>query len=181
VRPMHVVVVCHANVARSVAAAHLLATALAVDGVDVEIISAGTHATEGQPASPKTLVALSDALGAPVSMSTHRAHQLTDDDVAWADLIVTMEAAQVRALRRWHPEASGKVATLALLAATLPGGPDDLATRVGLMALEDRDPDDGEDVADPAGGDAATYAEMMVTLVASCGELAGRLAGTAHR
>ena len=104
---MRLVMVCHANVARSVAAAYLLSDLLSRDGVDAEVASAGTHATEGQPVSPKTLVALSDALGAPVTMSAHRAHQLTDEDVAWAQLIVTMEAAQVRALRRWHPGPRG--------------------------------------------------------------------------
>ncbi len=178
---MRLVVVCHANVARSVAAAHLLSGYLAREGVHAEVVSAGTHATEGQPVSPKTLAALSDALEAPVSMSAHRAHQLTDEDERWAELIDTMEAAQVRALRRWHPEAAGRVATLALLAGALPEAPPDLGARVRAMALEGIEFDDRDDVADPAGGDEATYAEMMTTLVTQCGELARRLAGSAHR
>lgn len=172
-----VLVVCHANVARSVAAAYLLTVDLAARGVDVEVATAGTHATEGQHVSSRTESSLSSAIGAPVTLSSHRAHQLTDDDVARADLVVAMEAAQVRALRRTCPGAAGKAATLGLLARELPDAGGALPARVASMALEDRDPDDRDDVEDPAGGDDAAYEATMTTLVELCAQLARRLVG----
>jgi protein-tyrosine phosphatase len=175
VSPSRVLVVCHANVARSVAAAYLLTGALAERGVDVEVVTAGTHATEGQHVSSRTEASLATALGAPVSLSTHRAHQLADDDVERADLVVAMEAAQVRVLRRTHAGAAGKIATLGLLARELPEGGGALPARVAAMALADRDPDDHDDVTDPAGGDDAAYAATMAVLSELCAQLARRL------
>jgi protein-tyrosine phosphatase len=175
VSPACILVVCHANVARSVAAAYLLTGDLATHGVDVEVTTAGTHATEGQHVSSRTESSLAVAIGANVALSSHRAHQLTDADVARADLIVAMEAAQVRTLRRTHKDAASKAATLGLLARELPdaGGP--LAARVAAMQLSDREPDDRDDVADPAGGDDAAYEATMADLVERCAQLAQRL------
>jgi protein-tyrosine phosphatase len=171
----HILVVCHANVARSVAAAYLLTGDLSVRGVDVEVATAGTHATEGQHVSSRTESSLATAIGAPVALHAHRAHQLTDDDVASADLIVAMEAAQVRALRRTHEDAAAKVATLGLLARELPEGSSPLAARVATMQLSAREPDDRDDVVDPAGGDDAVYEATMAVLVERCAQLAARL------
>ncbi len=173
--PSRILIVCHANVARSVAAAYLLTGALARRGADVEVATAGTHATEGQHVSSRTETSLATAAGAPVRLSTHRAHQLTDDDVEHADLVVAMEAAQVRAIRRTHASAAGKVATLGLLARELPEDGGALPARVATMALADRDPDDQDDVADPAGGDDAAYDATMAVLSELCAQLARRL------
>ena len=173
--PSRVLVVCHANVARSVAAAYLLTAALAEQGIDVDVSTAGTHATEGQHVSARTETSLATVLGAPVRLSAHLAHQLTDDDVERADLVVAMEAAQVRALRRTHARAAGKIATLGLLARKLPEDGGDLPVRVAAMALADRDPDDRDDVADPAGGDEAAYEATMAVLIELCAQLARRL------
>lgn len=175
-----VLVVCHANVARSVAAAYLLTGAVAERGLDVKVASAGTHATEGQHVSLRTESSLANATGTPVALRTHRAHQLTDDDVAQADLVVTMEASQVRALRRAHVGAAGKVATLGYLARELPDGDGALEVRVAAMSLADRTPDDDDDVADPAGGDEAAYDATMAALVELCAQLAARLGGSAR-
>jgi protein-tyrosine phosphatase len=169
-----VLVVCHANVARSVAAAYLITAALGDRAAEVEVHSAGTHATEGQHVSARTESALAAVLGAPVGLSQHRARQLTGRDVEGADLVIAMEASQVRALRRGHAQAAGKVATLGLLARELPVG-GDLHARVAAMSLAEREPDDLDDVVDPAGGDDAAYEATMAILAAWCGRLAPRL------
>ncbi|HEV3327896.1 MAG TPA: hypothetical protein VGZ33_00725 [Acidimicrobiales bacterium] len=173
--PSRILIVCHANVARSVVASYLLTDALAERGADVEVVTAGTHATEGQHVSSRTETSLATAMGAPVRLSSHRAHQLADDDVERADLVVAMEAAQVRVLRRTYAAAAGKVATLGLLARELPEEGGALPARVAAMALADRDPDDQDDVADPAGGDDAAYDATMAVLLELCAQLARRL------
>ncbi|HEV3212729.1 MAG TPA: hypothetical protein VGZ03_04960 [Acidimicrobiales bacterium] len=174
---MRVLVVCHANVARSVAAAHLLVGAVDERGTTIELATAGTHATTGQPVSARTSAALAATLGSAVALGAHRAHQLTEGDLDAADVVVAMEAAQVRAVRRAHPPAAGKVASLALLARELPRDPRPVAVRVASMHLADREPDDDDDVVDPAGGDDDAYAAVIAALVELCGELSDRLGG----
>jgi len=170
-----ILIICHANVARSVAAAHVLTTAFAEAGAAVDVTSAGTHATEGQHVSARTVTSLASVLAQPVTLSTHRAHQLTADDVEAADLIVAMEAAQVRAVRRTHPGAAEKAGTLGLLARELPEGGRTLDARVAAMSLAACTPDDADDVLDPAGGDDAVYVATMTDLVELCAQLARRI------
>jgi protein-tyrosine-phosphatase len=177
VRPTHVLVVCHANVARSVVAAHLLHGAVDERGVAIEVASAGTHATTGQPVSARTSSSLAAALGHPVALGSHRARQLSESDLGDADIIIAMEAAQVRAVRRALPEAACKAATLTLLARELPRDDRPVAERVASLALADREPDAHDDVMDPAGGDDVAYAATTAVLVQLCEALAHRLAG----
>jgi protein-tyrosine-phosphatase len=169
--------VCHANVARSPAACFLLTGAQDERGLEVELRGAGTHATDGQPVSMRTRAALALALGRPADLSGYRAHQLGPDDVAWADLVIAMEASQVRALRRGHPDAAPRLATLSVLATLLPADPRPLVDRLAALQLAERVPTDDEDVEDPAGGDDEAYAASMRVLVAHCASLRDRLAG----
>ena len=172
-----VLVVCHANVARSVLAAQLLRDAVDERGTPVEVSTAGTHATDGQPVSPRTLAALTSVSQGPGTLAAHRAHQLTGADVEQSDLIVCMEAAQVRAVRRAYPDAAGRTATLTALAATLPPDGRPLRARVAALSLGVTEPSDAEDVTDPAGGDDAAYARTVAELAGRCAALARRLAG----
>ena len=176
-RPARVLVVCHANVARSVAAAHLLAGAVDERGVEIELSSAGTHATAGQPVSARTTTSLGRALGREVALGAHRAHQLTESDLDETDLVVVMEAAQVRLVRRTYRAAADRTAALTVLARELPCDDRPLAVRVASMALAAREPDDLDDVDDPAGGGDEAYDATMAVLVERCGELARRFAG----
>lgn len=175
--PARVVVICHANVARSVVAAQLLRDATDERGIAVELRTAGTHATEGQPVSARTVTALTKATGSPVSLGAHRAHLLSGDDVEWADLIIAMEDSQVRFVRRLHPEAADRVATLALLAEELPRDKRSLSERVMSLGLAARHGSGDGDVQDPAGGDDDAYERVTTALIARCGELAARLGG----
>jgi protein-tyrosine-phosphatase len=160
-----------------VAAAYLLGGCVDEAGTAVELRTAGTHATPGQPVSSRTVAALAAVVGVPVALSDHRARQLDGADVAWADLVVAMEATQVRALRRTQPDVARRCATLGLLARELPPERRPLAGRVATLHLDERELDGADDVDDPAGGDDAAYERTMAVLVAWCGELARRLAG----
>jgi protein-tyrosine-phosphatase len=174
-----VLVVCHANVARSVAAACLLDGSTDERGVAIELRTAGTHATDGQPTSARTRRALEAMHGDAPTLVAHRSRALTEADLEWADLVIAMEASQVRFVRRRHPEAAGRAATIAVLAHGLPADDRVLATRIAVMGLAALEDGGASDVIDPAGGDDATYAATVDELAELCGRLRVRLAGTA--
>lgn len=174
---VRVLVVCHANVTRSVAAAFLLSEAGEGADVALEVRSAGTHVLEGQPVSLRTQRALSKAVGTTADLGSHRSRQLVLEDLEWADLVITMEASQVRLIRRMMPLAAPRTATLRVLADEFPRDERPAVDRVASMTLESREPDDHDDVTDPAGGDDPEYEVTMVELLALCRSLAGRIAG----
>ena len=152
-----VVVLCTGNAARSVMAGAMLEAA----GVRARIVTAGTHVVENQPMSVRTRQAL---MAAGVAVPSHRSRQLADDHVADGVLVVAMAAEHVRYIRRRHPEAAGRTATVAWLAGHLPPGPAPLADRVATMALGTLDPDAQGDVVDPAGGDEEDYLACALQL-----------------
>lgn len=86
--PRRVVLVCTGNTCRSPLAEALLRQALGAQGLaDVEVMSAGTGAWEGAPASEGAyLVGLERGL----DLSAHRARLITGELVAASDLILTM-------------------------------------------------------------------------------------------
>ena len=92
-----------------------------------------------------------------------------------ADLIIAMASEHVRYVRRRHPTAADRTATLPWLASQLPSGAAPLATRVAALRLAEVDPDDQGDVDDPAGGDEAAYTACAVRLSALVAELVPRL------
>jgi len=175
--PVRVVVLSHANVARSVVAAHLLRDATDERGVALEIRTAGTHAAEGQSVSARTVTALSKITGLPASLGAHRAHQLSSADVEWADLVIAMEDSQVRFVRRAHPGSAGRVATLGVLAEELSDDNLGLLERIAALDLAAREGSGNGDIEDPAGGDDDAYERATLALVARCNELARRLVG----
>jgi protein-tyrosine phosphatase len=140
-----VVVLCTGNAARSVMAGAMLEGA----GVPARIVTAGTHVIENQPMSIRTRAAL-EAVG--VQVPRHRSRQLSDDHVADAQLVVAMAPEHVRYVRRRHPEAAPRTATIGWLARHLPAGCAPLSARVAAMDLAEVDPAVQGDVSDPAGG-----------------------------
>ena len=125
------------------------------NGADWVVRTAGTHVVEGQAISQRTLEALAkvEDLGEH-HFTAHRSHQLSDEDVSWADVIVTVEADHVAYVHARYPAAHDKVVQLRLFCATAPldGA---LVEQVRIVAS--RTPDDVLDVADPAGGDLGAY------------------------
>lgn len=144
-RPV-VVMLCTGNAARSV-----MATVIGRSRTEaVRFVGAGTHSIEGLPMSGRTRLAL-ESLG--LADGSHRSHQLTAADVRGADLIVAFAPEHVDYVRRVHPEAAARTATIKRLVQELPPGPEPLAQRVADLHLADADVPWGEEVVDPGGYD----------------------------
>lgn len=85
---VRVLFVCTGNTCRSPMAAAALANELGPDASRVEVLSAGTSAWEGQPASTGTLEV---ALSAGLDLSAHRSRRATARLVRDADFVFVME------------------------------------------------------------------------------------------
>jgi protein-tyrosine-phosphatase len=157
---------CTGNAARSVMAGAML------DSPELRIVTAGTHVVEGQPMSRRTRNALAHA---GFAADGHRSHQLTDADIVSADLIVAMAGEHVAYIRRRHPEAASKTASIKRLCRDLPPGPEPLGRRIRALGLADLPIEPWEDVEDPAGGEDETYVACAKELSELCAELGPRL------
>lgn len=167
-RPLRLVTLCTGNAVRSVIAGAILHDLLPA----AEIRTAGTLVVEHQPMSFRTSRAI-EHLG--LTVPAHRSHQLTEDDVAWADLVVSMAAEHVAYVRRRHPAAAARTATVWWLARHLPAGPGTLADRVGAMDLTASEPAEQGDVVDPAGGSDEQYLACADELSEAIEELVRRI------
>jgi len=165
----HVLFLCTGNAARSVMAGALLEAA----GVPLRVSTAGTHVVEHQPVSVRTRQALR---GVGIEVPLHRSRQLTDAGLDGTDLVVAMAAEHVSYVRRRHPLAAPRTATLRYLAAHLPAGAESLGERVARLRLAEVDPGIQGDVADPAGGDEDDYAACAREVAVLMAELATLLA-----
>ncbi len=98
--------VCHGNICRSPYAAVIMGRWLEADGIVVE--SAGFVGPDRR--SPPEAVHVAHRRG--VNLTTHRSRVLTGQLVAAADLIVTMEVAQAREIRRRFAKPPNQVLVL---------------------------------------------------------------------
>ncbi|HEX6475807.1 MAG TPA: hypothetical protein VF005_00925 [Acidimicrobiales bacterium] len=157
----HVVFLCTGNAARSVMAG----AALARSG-SARITTAGTHVVEGQPMSWRTRSALE---GVGLAADGHRSRQIRERDLDEADLVVGLAREHVEHVRRRHPSAASRTATLRRLCRDLPGLSGTLQERVAVLRLDQVELEPWEDVDDPAGGELEDFqgcAAEIVELVA---------------
>jgi len=174
----NLLLLCTGNAARSVMAGYMVDRRAQDLKLALAVRTAGTHVVEGQPMSMRTRAGLAavDPLGE-VPAASHRSHQLTADDLEWADLVVVMEADHVRFVRRHHPDAAPRTATLRRLCRELTPGPDALGARVAGLGLAAVELEAWEDVADPAGGEVEDYVACALELWSLCGELVTLVGG----
>ena len=125
-------IVCHGNIIRSPFAARLMAQIL-VARAPIAIASAGVQASPNRPPDPAAVAAASQ-LG--VDLRDHVAVRITPEIVARADVILVMDVSQLLLMRKCFPNARGRTFLMAALCRDVP--------------LE---------IADPFGGNAATFQE----------------------
>jgi len=160
--PDTLVTLCTGNAARSV-----MAGAMLLDG-PLPVVTAGTHVIEGQPMSRRTRAAL-DAVG--YSADGHRSHQITEADIDGSVLILAMAAEHVSYIRRKHPGAAHRTASIKRLVRDLGPGPAPLAERLAALRLDEVEIGAWEDVEDPAGGDDPVYLSCAAELADLCARL----------
>ena len=166
VRPARLLTLCTGNAARSVMAGTMLQAGW------LRIVTAGTHVVEGQPMSRRTREALA-SVG--LRADGHRSHQLTDLDIEEADLILAMAGDHVSYIRRRHPAAAAKTASIKRLCRDLPAGPPALVERIAALGLAGLEVEAWEDVEDPAGGEDEVYRSCAKELAGLCADLLPRL------
>lgn len=105
-----VLFVCTGNTCRSPLAAAALERALGDRAGQVEVSSAGTHATDGAPASEGARHA---ALRAGLDLSHHRARRLDRAVLSGVDLVLLMDPRDLGSVRALDPEAAEQAYGLA--------------------------------------------------------------------
>jgi protein-tyrosine phosphatase len=154
-----ILVLCTANVCRSVMAEALLSAHLAARGAPVPVSSAGMLSTEGQP-PPAEVLAVMAAYGCDVTR--HRSRPAAPADLAGADLVIGMAREHVRHAAVLMPDVWPRAFTLRELVGRgqetgvrAPREPlgDWLARVAGGRSRRDLlGSSTADDVADPAGG-----------------------------
>jgi protein-tyrosine-phosphatase len=109
-------------------------------------------------------------------LGRHRSHQLSDQDCEAADVIIAMEADHVRYVRRIHPDAAEKTATIWHLTGLLSSDGGDVTSQIAALDLGQVDLAAARDVLDPAGHDQAEYDRCAAEIWA----LSQRLIGALH-
>lgn len=160
-------VICTGNAARSV-----MAGAIINDRQPhLFVETAGTLTVDGQPISWRTREALRQiGLAAP----HHRSKQIEPPHVERAALVIALAPEHVEWMRRNHPEAAHRTATLKRLVRHLDtSGP--LEQRVDALKLAEVNLEPWEEVVDPGGGEVDDFIRCAFEVVELIDELIDRL------
>jgi protein-tyrosine-phosphatase len=145
--------------------------AFAVRAPQVTVETAGTLTIDGHPASFRTRAAM-DAVG--LDLGRHRSRQVTPSHLDAADLIVALAPEHVSWVRREHPNASPRTATLKRLARDLPlDGP--LDQRISSLDLAAVALESWEEVDDPAGAEVDVFISCAREIVGLVDTFVARL------
>ena len=103
-----VLLVCTANICRSPMAMGLLRERLRQDNLEeqVTVSSAGVYGLDGSPASAPGVEVLAER---GIDIANHRAHTVTEREIADADLVLVMEEGHRRTLFYSYPHLLGKI------------------------------------------------------------------------
>ena len=138
----------------------------------LHVSTSGTHVIEGMPMSWRTRDAI-ESLGLPIP--NHRSRQATAEELDRADLVIALAGEHVMWMRRVHPAAAARTATLKRLARHLEAGPAPLRQRLAPMRLHEIGLEPWEDVVDPAGGDYDVFVSCAVEIASLLHDLIPRL------
>jgi protein-tyrosine-phosphatase len=119
--------VCTGNICRSPMAEYMFRDHIRGTHPDWQILSAGTFAGRGNPASRFAVKALKEIA---IDMRAHRSQPLTDELVQRADMIVTMTEGHVAELLERYPYAKDKTFMLKSFDPASDGG--DVMDPIGL-------------------------------------------------
>ncbi|MCL6577387.1 low molecular weight protein arginine phosphatase [Kyrpidia sp.] len=149
---MRILFVCTGNTCRSPMAAALLRRLAKQRGYSLEVRSAGLAAVPGLPASEHAREVLRRR--GVEDVEEHRSRSVAQEDVEWADVVLTMTEGHKRMMHARFPSAVSKVFTLNEYA--WPG-------------------ENAKDIADPFGGDVEEYARCLEEIEKALTALMDRL------
>lgn len=133
--------------------------------------TAGTFTVDGQPISWRTREALRRlGLAAP----QHRSKQIGIEHVERADLVIALAPEHVEWMRRTHPQAADRTATLKRLVRHL-GTEGALGERLATLSLADVDLQPWEEVVDPGGKEVEDFIACAVEVAELVDQLIDRL------
>jgi protein-tyrosine-phosphatase/SAM-dependent methyltransferase len=163
-----ILILCTGNATRSVIAGAVLKAHLP----DVEIATAGTMSIDGLPMSWRTKAGF-EAVG--VTPPSHRSRQVLPTDLDRATLIIGLAPEHVQWVRREHPSAAPRVATLKRLVRDLASDDRPLAERVAELDLAAVELRPWEEIVDPGGGEVEAFIACAQEVVPLVEELAARI------